>query len=271
MAAHVLPALTTAHESGIRLTSGWVSQLSRLLAGCHLASDDTGAAAQWIDVAVEEATAGSWVVELARLRLLEAQLAQRLPARRGDVAQWRGRRASPSTRWARCPSPPRLADSAASTWTATGPTRRVILFTDLVGSTALNVRTGDAAWVDLVEEHDHTVRSCLRQHGGVEFKHTGDGIGRVVRQPRRCGGLRDADGRDLERASAQHPDTPLMMRAGVAMGEPVEYGGDLFGLSVVPRRGCATPPRMAPSSSATTSSTVPVALAAPSVGMVSGC
>ena len=141
-----------------------------------------------------------------------------------------------------------------------------------MGSTALNVRTGDAAWVDLVEEHDHTVRSCLRQHGGVEFKHTGDGIGAWFANPADAVDCAMQMGRDLERASVQHPDTPLMMRAGVAMGEPVEYGGDLFGLSVVrASRACATPPRMARFSSATTSSTVPVALVAPSVGMVSGC
>ena len=208
MAAHVLPALTTAHESGIRLTSGWVSQLSRLLAGCHLASDDTLAAAQWIDVAVEEATAGSWVVELARLRLLEAQLAQRLPARRADVAQMAGTASLALDAVGALPLAAEARRLGRLDLAATGPTRRVILFTDLVGSTALNVRTGDAAWVDLVEEHDHTVRSCLRQHGGVEFKHTGDGIGAWFANPADAVDCAMQMGRDLERASAQHPDTP---------------------------------------------------------------
>ena len=237
MASHVLPALTTAHESGIRLTSGWVSQISRLIAGCHLASDDTGAAMEWIGLAVVEATTGSWVVELARLRLLEAQLAQRLPDRRGEVAQMAGTASVALDDVGALPLAAEARRLGRLDLTASGPTRRVILFTDLVGSTALNVRTGDAAWVDLVEEHDHTVRTCLRQHGGVEFKHTGDGIGAWFTDPADAVDCAVQMGRDLERASAQHPDTPLMMRAGVAMGEPVEHGGDLFGLSVV--RGVA--------------------------------
>jgi class 3 adenylate cyclase len=67
----------------------------------------------------------------------------------------------------------------------------------------------------------------------VEFKHTGDGIGAWFTSPADAVDCAVQMGRDLERASAHHPDTALMMRAGLAMGEPVEHGGDLFGLSVV--------------------------------------
>jgi class 3 adenylate cyclase len=77
------------------------------------------------------------------------------------------------------------------------------------------------------------VRSKARADGGVEFKHTGDGIGAWFTSPADAVDCAMQMGRDLERASARHPETPLMMRAGVAMGEPVEHGGDLFGLSVV--------------------------------------
>jgi class 3 adenylate cyclase len=233
MAAQAVPALTTAHEWGIRLTSGWVSQLSRLLAGCHLVTGDTVAATHWMGVAVEEATAGSWVVELARLRLLDAQLAQRLGAQPGDIAAMAGAASLALDEVGALPLAAEARRLGRFDLVASGPTRRVILFTDLVGSTALNVRTGDAAWVDLVEEHDDTIRACLRRHGGVEFKHTGDGIGAWFTSPADAVDCAMQMGRDLERASAQHPDTPLMMRAGVAMGEPVEHGGDLFGLSVV--------------------------------------
>ena len=54
--------------------------------------------------------------------------------------------------------------------------RKVILFTDLVGSTSLNVTAGDDAYLQLLRAHDRVVRDALRRYDGVEFKHTGDGV-----------------------------------------------------------------------------------------------
>ena len=53
---------------------------------------------------------------------------------------------------------------------------RTILFTDIVGSTSLTQRLGDAAAMALLRTHDRIVRDALGTHNGREVKHTGDGI-----------------------------------------------------------------------------------------------
>src|SRR5204862_499665 len=60
-----------------------------------------------------------------------------------------------------------------------------ILFTDLVGSTALTQRLGDAAAQELLRTHNTIVRERLREHGGTELKSMGDGF--MASSPLRCG------------------------------------------------------------------------------------
>jgi class 3 adenylate cyclase len=50
------------------------------------------------------------------------------------------------------------------------------MFTDIVGSTEMTARLGDAAAFDIVRVHDSLVRRALAAHSGREVKHTGDGI-----------------------------------------------------------------------------------------------
>ncbi|MGO7207827.1 nickel-binding protein, partial [Rhizobium ruizarguesonis] len=56
------------------------------------------------------------------------------------------------------------------------PGHRAILFTDIVGSTAMTSRLGDRIATEMVRAHDAIVRRCLSQNSGREVKHTGDGI-----------------------------------------------------------------------------------------------
>ncbi len=53
---------------------------------------------------------------------------------------------------------------------------RVILFTDLEGSTALLQEGGQSAFMVLLTEHDLIIRRALVASDGHEVKHTGDGI-----------------------------------------------------------------------------------------------
>src|SRR5688500_8743562 len=53
---------------------------------------------------------------------------------------------------------------------------RAILFTDLEGSTALTQRLGDEGAMTLLRRHDAVVRESLAATGGLEVKHTGDGV-----------------------------------------------------------------------------------------------
>jgi hypothetical protein len=53
---------------------------------------------------------------------------------------------------------------------------RAIMFTDIVESTAMTARLGDARAVEMVRAHDALVRRALKDKRGREVKHMGDGI-----------------------------------------------------------------------------------------------
>jgi len=96
-----------------------------------------------------------------------------------------------------------------------------LLVTDIVDSTAIATRLGDAAWKELFGHHGEQVRQELDRYRGLEVTTTGDGFPRHVRRssagrslccgdPRLGGGrrLRDPRGRSLGRGRApngQHP------------------------------------------------------------------
>ena len=50
------------------------------------------------------------------------------------------------------------------------------MFTDIVGSTEMTARLGDARAVEMVRAHDGVVREAVRSEQGREVKHTGDGL-----------------------------------------------------------------------------------------------
>lgn len=72
----------------------------------------------------------------------------------------------------------RSADRAASPASAGRARRatRTFMFTDVVGSTGLIDAVGDEAWGRLLAWHDATIRGLLREHGGQEVHHAGDGF-----------------------------------------------------------------------------------------------
>lgn len=61
-----------------------------------------------------------------------------------------------------------------------------VLFTDIVGSTALAARLGDREWKQLLRRHDGIVRAELGRHGGTEIKMTGDGLLATFQGPTRA-------------------------------------------------------------------------------------
>ena len=113
---------------------------------------------------------------------------------------------------------------------------RSVMFTDIVGSTAITQRLGDAAVMRLVNLHDEVVRAALAGHGGRVVKHTGDGIMSSFFSA--VAAVRCAA--QIQRELARHRDSsgdgndgaPLRVRIGAAAGEPVEQGHDLFGSTV---------------------------------------
>jgi class 3 adenylate cyclase len=108
---------------------------------------------------------------------------------------------------------------------------RTILFTDIVGSTDMTQRLGDALAMQLLRIHDLIVRGHIGRGGGSEVKHTGDGI--MASFPSVARAIEAAIGiqTDLEvhNETAEHPIT---VRIGVSAGEPVAERDDLFGAAV---------------------------------------
>jgi len=109
---------------------------------------------------------------------------------------------------------------------------RIILFTDLEGSTDLVQRLGDDGAMTLLRVHDAIIREALAEHRGLEVKHTGDGIMASFASVQDA--LRAAV--RIQRGFASHnasrPEARLRVRIGVSAGEPVAEGGDLFGAAV---------------------------------------
>ena len=111
------------------------------------------------------------------------------------------------------------------------PALRAIMFTDIVDSTAMTERLGDVRAVEMVRAHDAMVRRALRDKGGREVKHTGDGI---------MAAFDDAtDAVDAARAILMAFEAfnlasreKLRVRIGLDAGEPVADHNDLFGATV---------------------------------------
>lgn len=118
-----------------------------------------------------------------------------------------------------------------------GAALAAILFTDIESSTETTTRLGDAAGQALVRMHNAVVRQALREHGGNEIKHTGDGLMASFITPSRA----VACALSIQRALAGHDEAGVAprVRIGINAGEPVAEEGDLFGTSVqLARRIC---------------------------------
>jgi class 3 adenylate cyclase len=100
-----------------------------------------------------------------------------------------------------------------------------ILFTDLVGSTELVVRLGDAAWRDRIGDYNQRARGHLELFGGREIATTGDGIMAVFDSPTRA--VRGALAMD-----ASATDLGLVQRAGLHTGEVERAGTEVRGVAV---------------------------------------
>ena len=108
---------------------------------------------------------------------------------------------------------------------------RAVMFTDIVGSTEMTVRLGDAAALELVRAHDGLVRRSLAVCDGREVKHTGDGIMAAFDSvPNAVRAAADIQWRFA--AYNREAAESLNVRIGIHAGEPVADHDDLFGATV---------------------------------------
>lgn len=108
----------------------------------------------------------------------------------------------------------------------------VITFSDIEGSTALNERLGDQAWVRLLERHDRLIRKFVTKHSGHIVKSQGDGFMIAFAEPEqavRCGlDIQHALGNGAKSIGRES----VRVRIGIHMGRSVRRGDDLFGRNV---------------------------------------
>jgi class 3 adenylate cyclase len=100
-----------------------------------------------------------------------------------------------------------------------------VLFTDIVDSTKRASDLGDAAWRELLDRHDATVRRQLDRYRGTEVKTVGDGFLATFDGPARAIQCALAVRENLQPLG-------LDVRAGIHTGEIERRGDDVGGIAV---------------------------------------
>jgi class 3 adenylate cyclase len=227
------------HARGVRSVSEWPVLVPRLVAEAKACLGERDDALRWCDEAERLAAAVGARVESARLAVLRAGLL--LPS--GDDGSVRTAvdlidRATREfdalgmLRFARVAQqlfdlPPVVVDGAARHLRP-----RAVLFTDIVDSTAWNVRLGDDHWLVLMAEHNRLARREVRRSRGTVVKTMGDGIVAWFPQARDAVDCATSLQEAFEEFGQAHPDTPIRIRCGVAVGEVFDLDGDVAGLAV---------------------------------------
>jgi class 3 adenylate cyclase len=117
---------------------------------------------------------------------------------------------------------------------------RAILFTDIVGSTSLTQRLGDARALGVMRTHDEIVRRALETQGGTEVDHAGDGIMASFTSVVRALDCAVAIQRRLAERDGRAEDA-FEVRIGISAGEPVTESDRLFGATIqLAARTCAS-------------------------------
>jgi class 3 adenylate cyclase len=112
------------------------------------------------------------------------------------------------------------------------PQRTVVVW-DLVSSTPMLVDAGNEGYVDLVHQLNAVIERRLSEHGGLAFKYSGDGVFAWFLDAGSAMRCAVEVRNDLHDRNQRDGATALVVRTGIATGQPVDDDGDLFGLAVV--------------------------------------
>jgi len=122
-------------------------------------------------------------------------------------------------------------EDATGTLIANHPLR-TILFTDLQDSTDMITSFGDAEAIRLFEIHDKIIREAIAKYHGREIKNMGDGFLIVFDDVSDAIKSAVEIQQRFEDYNTKAPSKPLNVRIGLNAGQPVQRGGDLFGMVV---------------------------------------
>jgi class 3 adenylate cyclase len=107
-----------------------------------------------------------------------------------------------------------------------------VMFTDMVGSTALLSRVGEEQAEAIRREYFALLRDVVTESGGRAVKSVGDGLMVVFPSPSAAVGAAVAIQQRLD-ARNRRSDEPLLVRIGISHGEADLGDGDYFGPQVV--------------------------------------
>jgi class 3 adenylate cyclase len=107
-----------------------------------------------------------------------------------------------------------------------------IVVTDIEGSTAMNERLGDEAWLELLLTHNAILRDRVWRHGGREVGARGDGFMIVFRRAVDAVRFAISAQRLLADHAELHPEHELRVRMGIHHGLVLSEEDDICGASV---------------------------------------
>ncbi len=112
------------------------------------------------------------------------------------------------------------------------PSIITFVFTDIVGSTAMTQRLGNAGAQKAVRAHNTAVRGAIQAYKGREVKHTGDGIMATFPDSPSAVAACIKIQREIAAHNGANPNIDVHLRIGINAGEAVEEENDFFGAAV---------------------------------------
>jgi len=106
-----------------------------------------------------------------------------------------------------------------------------IVFTDIVDSTHMLARLGDAAWVDVIKRHNAVIEEATAAHGGTVVETQGDGSMLAFSSARRAVACAQAIQRGIDEAFAD-TSPPIRVRIGIHTGDAIQESEHFFGTTV---------------------------------------
>jgi class 3 adenylate cyclase len=122
---------------------------------------------------------------------------------------------------------PDLATATAADGTVT------IMFSDIVGSTAMTERLGDRRWIEVLREHNRVIRDEVSAHDGFEVKSQGDGFMVAFASASRAVECAAAIQRAFASRAEEAPEEAILVRIGLHTGEAIRERDDFFGRNVI--------------------------------------